>query len=693
MRFYAGTPGDAPTPMKSILRVLALALICAPPLFRCPALLFAADPRPAAGEAPSPASPEHPATAASAPTPASADSTPAPPPAADPALVYAPSPLVAAHPDLARARALASSNGGREVWLVELGVGDDAARAARPGALFVGGLEGDDLYGSKILGAWIDRLLQARDAASDADTTLRAMLDSTTLYIIPQLNPDAAAALLAPPHVATARNPRPVDDDHDGLTDEDGPEDLNGDGVITQMRASDGRGDYMPDPAEPRLMMKADPAKGEHGGWRLLTEGVDNDADERWNEDPVGGVNLNRNWPFDYAFFATDAGVHQVSEPATRALADFIVARKNIALVFAYGEPDNLAGPPDAEKGTSLAEKTKSKEGASEDEGARAKPRKPATGVNEDDLPWIKRVGEIYRDAVGLKKSRDAVARPGAFYDWMYYHRGAWAFSARPWFPEMRSALEKPKPKAETEPGDEIATSTLKAADPGADEKSSSTPSIASIKSTPSTPKPKSPDADKKPDAEKKTDERNAEARDYLKWLDANSSWGFVPWTPVRHPDFPGAVAEVGGLAPLAEKFPPSPAAETLMTRHEDFLTTLTLRLPRIAIRPPRVRALGDSFWELRVVIENTGFLPTLPAQGVVNREVEPTRAILDLPDDHIWAGTRVTRVPPIPGSGGFHELRYTLLAPPGSPPVKLRVESALAGSVETLIELKGESR
>ena len=47
------------------------------------------------------------------------------------------------------------------------------------------------------------------------------------------------------------------DDDRDGATDEDGAEDLNGDGLITTMRVQDPAGEWMMDPVDGFLMRRA----------------------------------------------------------------------------------------------------------------------------------------------------------------------------------------------------------------------------------------------------------------------------------------------------------------------------------------------------------------------------------------------------------------------------------------------------
>jgi hypothetical protein len=308
-----------------------------------------------------------------------------------------------------------------DVWLLELGNGSPEERAKRPALLAVAGIEGNDLTGPNILVAWAEQLL-----AGDAS---RELLDRTTVYLVPRLNPEAAQGFWRKPRSETALNLRPVDDDHDGMTDEDGPDDLNADGLITLMRVEDPEGEYILDASDPRLMIKADRAKGETGAWRLLLEGRDNDGDEAWNEDGPGGVNLNRNFPYNYKYFAPSAGLHPISEPPTRALAEFVVAHPNIAVVFTFGAADNLSAPP---KGDT--------QGAS---------RRPPTAMQEEDLAWYRELGKLWRESVGLKKELSTVSEPGTFSDWMYFHRGRLSLAARPWTPAMQMELVKKSDREE----------------------------------------------------------------------------------------------------------------------------------------------------------------------------------------------------------------------------------------------------
>ena len=307
------------------------------------------------------------------------------------------------------------------VPLLELGAGSAEERAGRPALLAVAGIEGNDLAGPSILVTWAEQLL--------ADEESRDILERATVYIVPRLNAGAAEAFFRKPRREQPLNSRPVDEDHDGLADEDGPDDLNGDGMITSMRVEDPEGEYIVDPADPRLLMKADRAKGETGAWRLLTEGRDNDDDEDWNEDGPGGVNLNRNFPYNYKHFAPTAGPHQMSEPPTRALAEFVVAHPNIAAAFTFGAADNLSAPPKAD--------------------AQGAAKRPPTAMQEDDIAWYRELGKLWRESLGLKKELSAASEAGTFSDWIYFHRGRLSLAARPWTTAMQLALSSAKPEKE----------------------------------------------------------------------------------------------------------------------------------------------------------------------------------------------------------------------------------------------------
>ena len=169
-------------------------------------------------------------------------------------------------------RSLGRTLGGREVYLLEIGVGK---RDEKPAILVVGGVYPPHLVGSELAVRLARRLV---DQAA-GDKAVAAMLERVTFYVIPRPSPDACEALFRRPYWERAGNERPTDDDHDGLVDEDGPDDLNGDGLITMMRVEDPAGTYMPHPKDPRVLVRADREKNQRGRWLVYSEGIDNDKD------------------------------------------------------------------------------------------------------------------------------------------------------------------------------------------------------------------------------------------------------------------------------------------------------------------------------------------------------------------------------------------------------------------------------
>jgi hypothetical protein len=148
----------------------------------------------------------------------------------------------------------------------------------------------------------------------------------------------------------------PVDSDGDGLFDEDGPNDLNGNGVIEQIRKyTPGQGTHRISHDDPRIMERVMP--WETGDWVLLgSEGLDDDGDGRVNEDPVGGYDPNRNYPSDWQPNYIQGGSmdYPFQLPEARAIWDFMATRPNIAGMQSFHNSGGmiLRGPGAAWGGT-----------------------------------------------------------------------------------------------------------------------------------------------------------------------------------------------------------------------------------------------------------------------------------------------------------------------------------------------------
>ena len=70
--------------------------------------------------------------------------------------------------------------------------------------------------------------------------------------------------------------------------------------------------------------------------YSIYTEGVDNDGDGSINEDGLGGIDLNRNFPSNWSPSQFASGPFPLSEPETHALVRYITERANIAAIHTY---------------------------------------------------------------------------------------------------------------------------------------------------------------------------------------------------------------------------------------------------------------------------------------------------------------------------------------------------------------------
>ncbi|MEW5900590.1 MAG: M14 family metallopeptidase, partial [Acidobacteriota bacterium] len=145
--------------------------------------------------------------------------------------------------------------------------------------------------------------------------------DSRDWYINKASNPNSPRSGLVP-----------YDSDRDGVADEDGPDDLDGDGSFTMMRKKDPQGNYKAHPDDPRVIVPIKP--GEKGEYLLLgEEGIDNDGDGFINEDGPGGYDMNRNYGYNWQpdYVQMGAGAYPFCWPETQAVRDFVIAHPNIA--------------------------------------------------------------------------------------------------------------------------------------------------------------------------------------------------------------------------------------------------------------------------------------------------------------------------------------------------------------------------
>lgn len=526
-----------------------------------------------------------------------------------------------AYPRLVEVSTIATSPGGRSVQAIRLGSGTNVD--SRPALLILANAYGPHVVGSEIAIGTLQRMARAYGT----DQAVTALLDKSTIYVIPRINPDAAEAFFRRPSGERTLSDGTRDMDNDGATNEDGPDDVNGDGMITMMRIMDPAGDWRPDPTDPFLMRRADAVKGETGGWRVMTEDLDNDKDMAFGEDPAGGVDLNKNFAHDFTFFG-DGGDHPMSSPEVRGVAEFVSAHGNIAAAYVLGPQDNLmdpwrnrpaaGGPP---QGTSAGG--------------------PFTSILRQDESYYVEISDRFKKSTGLTRTPPSATLGGDAATWMYYHMGRLSFGSRGWWIPDAPRDSAAAGRAGGQTGGPAAADPL-------------------------------------------AQERNA-----MKWLQANVPGAVVPWTAVQHPDFPGQTVEVGGIRPYALLNPPSSMLGDVVSKQATFIQELAGLLPSISLREVKVTALGQGTYRITAQIANTGYLPTLSAIG--GRARWPRQIRVDLKTGNgqtIVGGRGMQQIGAIAGSGRSTELSWVVTGSAGST-VTLTAESPVAGSASTTITLR----
>ena len=565
--------------------------------------------------------------------------------------------------------------GNRPVWLMT--VAEDQ-HETKPAILIVGAADAPRLVGTEIAVRLADKL---SDPENETSVSLRSRY---TFYIVPRPNPDASAAFFSAPYSQRTGNDRPTDDDRDHTINEDGHEDLNGDGHITLMRVEDPTGRYISHPGNSAILIEADPLKDETGRYKIYTEGRDNDGDEQFNEDGHGGVNLNANLTFDYPYFEPGAGPHQVSEPESRALVDFAFDHPEIVAVYTIGADDNLYNEWSAQP--------------SQRQG------RIKTQLIQDDQPYTKHLAELFREA---EISPDQPSSPGdgkgSFSKWAYFHYGRWSLSTPGWWvpkvpePEQDNAAET-ESSVDGEDDDEIDPLTLDeiVGGPLADESTDLTESAEPIETSDplelaieldlQAEIEAQPIADtSSPDETRGTEDLNA-----LRYLATNQIDGFAPWVSVIHPDFPDKQVEVGSFKPFFLINPPADQLDSLADKHLDYIATLADQLPRIEITETQTESLGSNVTRLTITVTNHGFLPTMTHMGRINQIPYPLRFELSLPegndDTEFIRGHRRGSLSPISGTGGT--VQHDWLIRTSATSIQLKVGSPSTGWDETEIEL-----
>ena len=416
------------------------------------------------------------------------------------------------------------------------------------------------------------------------DPEITQLLDTRAIFFRPKNNPDGSGLYLHTAQSNRSTN-RPTDNDGDGLLDEDPADDLNGDGIILQMRwhprpGTDDRATMVNDERDPsgRLMRRA--TADEEAVWVVGREGLDNDGDGRSDEDGIGGLDLHRNYVENWrpepgldrtgrGYTQRGAGAYPLSEIETRSVVVFLLENPNVSVANSMDTsvPMHLRAPS-----TSAGPERMYPEDLAYYEYF------DSVGVSITGYPWA---GDVFHDYSSRRgQNEDPLSGSPLFGhgpDFGYWYYGAI------WY------------------GDELWNGGRM--------------------------------GDYNGDGEE-------DQLDRLQWDDAeNDGRAFIEWTPFDHPEY-GPV-EIGGFHPkfFGQNAPPS-VLETWARNEGLFNLYMAKSLPLLEMEGVEVEETGEmagqTTYEVTVSWRNAGGLPTALRQARLVKIVREDRAVLSFEGDGV---------------------------------------------------------
>ncbi len=551
--------------------------------------------------------------------------------------------MVERYPDLARVHSIGRSPQGRDLWLMEITNREEGDPLRKPGMYVDGNTHASEVTGSMVCLRTIWYLL----SQYVEDPFATQLLDERVVWVNPRVDPDGAELFLTTSE-SRAGGDRlyPLTEDEweraEGLV----PEDLDGDGQVTMMRVVDPNGDWKVSEADPRLLVKRRPEDAGGTYYRRYPEGViKNYHGQEIRIAPAKyGLNLNRNFPGEFEPHPkqSGAGPYPLSEPETRAIADFWRAHPNLAGLMTYHT-----------------------NGGCLPRVFDAHPDEYFTKVEcEQDLKIFRALGETATRMTGYEQvssfddfTRDKRrARHGCTDGYSYLHLGVMGFCMELWDMPGRAGLPGWKERG----GMEFRWPLMK----------------------------------------------EEEALKLLRWNDEElKGEGFAPWTPFDHPQL-GRVEIGGWRTKYTWRNPPSGRAlEEECDRTFKFALVNASLLPLLKIVDSKVERLSDDVFRVRVKAMNAGFQPTNLTQMAVKVGVaKPVIASIDTGEDaellspkpwvdlgHIEG--RAERLPdlirpPSPGEGHTATAEWLVKTRKTPCEVSVKISSPKAGEAEERLVL-----
>ncbi|MHA2252056.1 MAG: M14 family metallopeptidase [Candidatus Kariarchaeaceae archaeon] len=317
------------------------------------------------------------------------------------------------YPNLIRVEVIGKTFEGREIWCAGVTNYEIKDATDKPAYYVDANIHAGEVTGSVVALYTIHYLC----SMFGKEKYITDLMNDFTIYIVPRISADGSEMYLTTPYsLRSSTRFWPYPEKLPGFHRED----INDDGEILLMRKEDPSGDWKVSEKDPRLLLKRSPEDREGKFYRLFPEGMIQD----WKEgDPIllaptpEGLDLNRNNPSKWAqeFKQRGAGPFPLSEPETRAIADFFRNHPNISGVQSFH----------TFTGVILRPYSAVDDMAFETHDLEVYQTLGKVGEKLTDYPCV----NIFKDF----KYEAKAELLGGFLDWVFEHLGIYSFSTELW--------------------------------------------------------------------------------------------------------------------------------------------------------------------------------------------------------------------------------------------------------------------
>ncbi len=451
--------------------------------------------------------------------------------------------LVASYPGMCSLESIGKTFEGRDILCLTVCTDGAEHAGKRPAFYMDGNIHANEVASSMAVLYTLDRWL----SAYGSDPEITSLLDRYTVYAVPRINADAAEVFLTTPGDLRGSTEKYYPGEN-GIQ----PCDLDGDGMVRQMRIPDPAGKWKASERDPRIMVPRGPDDITGQFYTLVSEGMltgtPEDLADPKDARPREDLDPNRQFPFEWNRDYPDparptSGPEPLHDRETRALYDFVCARPNIVFhmnFHTYG-------------------------------GLHISPAAFCPHLDAPDAEEMLKLGLAMREKTGYKcegifpeGARDIA--PGCYTAWEYFEKGIMAFVTELWDFHFQADPDRPEGWSMffAESGEQFMR----------------------------------------------------EAETAIRWDEENNHGaGFKAWTPFSHPqpigpDGSGQVEIGGWCGKFCRQNPPAHLLEKVCEKGCLAALTCLKAMPRLSILSVRAGFSGGQT-VITTVIADLGFLPS----------------------------------------------------------------------------------